>query len=137
MQDLVAEINRALRARRWSARRASVEAVGSPDLVRDMRRGFVTSVEKFRALCDVLGLEFYVGPPRKDHAVDEQRLEVAIETAVRTLRDTGIALDPSEEAQVIASVYHLIGPQRSPATTARVKRLIAALTSTKQPQGEG
>ena len=64
MEELVAEINRALRRRGLSAREASMRAVGSPELVRDMRRGYVTSVAKFQALCEVLDLEFYVGARR-------------------------------------------------------------------------
>ena len=39
--DLVEEVNRALRVSGWSARRASLEAVGSPELIRDLRRGYV------------------------------------------------------------------------------------------------
>ena len=62
MDDLLREIERAARARGWSARRASMEAVGTPELIRDMRRGRVPSVERIRALCEVLNLEFYVGP---------------------------------------------------------------------------
>ena len=42
-----------------------MRAHGSPELVRDMRRGHVPSVERLRSLCEALGLEFYVGPPRE------------------------------------------------------------------------
>ena len=42
-----------------------MRAHGSPELIRDMRRGHVPSVERLRSLCEALGLEFYVGPPRE------------------------------------------------------------------------
>jgi len=67
-KDLLAIINHALDERGISARKASILATGTPELVRDMRRGRVPSVARFRALCDVLNLEFYVGPTRADQA---------------------------------------------------------------------
>ena len=39
----------ALEARGWSARQASMKAVGTPELIRDMRRGRSPSVQRFRA----------------------------------------------------------------------------------------
>ena len=33
-------------------------------MIRDMQRGHVRSVERLPSLCEVLGLEFYIGPPR-------------------------------------------------------------------------
>ena len=64
MDDILREIDDALRRHGISARAASIRAHGSPELIRDMRRGHVPSVERLRSLCDSLGLEFYVGPPR-------------------------------------------------------------------------
>ena len=78
-------INRTLRARGWSARQASIEAVGSHELIRDMRRGRMPSVERLRALCDVLDLEFNVGPRREVGTIDEPRLEDAVDSTERTL----------------------------------------------------
>ena len=49
MEDLLQLVNAALRTRRWSARQASIAAVGNDQLIRNMRRGQVPSVEKFRA----------------------------------------------------------------------------------------
>ena len=129
MEDLLELVNSALRARRWSARQASIEAVGNDQLIRNMRRGQVPSVEKFRSLCRVLGLEFYVGPPREVGTVEEERLKHAIETTEQTLRDEGLELDPGDKAQVLAAVYDLIGQERSPATVARVNQLITGITA--------
>ena len=51
MDEPLRETERAVRAGGWSARQASMEAVGTPDLIRDMRRGRVPPVERVRALC--------------------------------------------------------------------------------------
>ena len=129
MEDLLDLINSTLREQRWSARQASIEAVGNDQLVRNMRRGQVPSVEKFRRLCEVLGLEFYAGPPREVGTVDGGRLKEAIEETERTLREEGVELEPEDKAKVLAAVYDLIGEKRSPATVARVRQLIAGLTA--------
>ena len=128
MEDLLELVNAALRERRWSARQASIEAVGNDQLVRNMRRGQVPSVEKFRRLCEVLGLEFYAGPPREVGTVNGERLKLAIETTEHTLREEGIELDPEAKARVLAAVYELIGEERLPATVATVKQLITGVT---------
>lgn len=138
MDDLVEEVNRALRARGWSARHASMQAVGSPELVRDMRRGYVTSVAKFRTLCAVLGLEFYVGPPRATGLVDEHRLEAAVEATERALEegDVAVELDPRDKARVVAAVYGLLGdvdaPADRPPVLTRVRRVIQAMTGARR-----
>ena len=46
MRDLLCEIERAVKARGWSARQASMHAAGqnTPELIHDMRRGRVPSV---------------------------------------------------------------------------------------------
>lgn len=64
MDDILREIDAALRRLGISARAASIRAHGSPELIRDMRRGHVPSVERLRSLCEALDLELYVGPPR-------------------------------------------------------------------------
>ena len=63
-KKLLAIIEQALEDKGISAREASMRAVGTPELIRNMRRGSIPSVERFRALCDVLELEFYIGPVR-------------------------------------------------------------------------
>ena len=123
MEDLVAAINAALRARGWSAREASMRAVGSPELVRDMRRGYVTSVEKFRSLCEVLDLEFYAGPRREEAPVDERRLELAVEAAERGLGTSDQGLSYAAKARLLVEVYQLIGKE-GPASAARLRKLI-------------
>ena len=59
MRELLMEFERALRARNLSASQALMQAVGRKELIREMRRGRVPSVEWVRALCEVLDLEFH------------------------------------------------------------------------------
>ena len=131
MDDLAARItaaiNRALRAQRYSAHQASLEVGGNPDLVRNIRRGRLPSVARLGELCEVLGLELYVGPPREAGAIDEGRLREAVASTERTLRAHGGGLEPEAKAHAIAAVYDLLDRERAPATTARVKQLIEAL----------
>ena len=124
MDDLLSEIDRALKARGVSARQASIEAVGHGELIRDMRRGRVPSVDRIRSLCDVLRLEFYIGPEREPASVDDRRLELALETAERGLKTSGQTLSNADKARYIASIYDLIGKERSAASVARVLHLI-------------
>ena len=130
MDDLIDEINRALRARGWSAQYVSRQLGGSPEFVRNLSRGNVGTIEKFRTLCEVLDLVFYVGPRRKTGVVDERRLEQAIATLEHVLLESDYVLDPEDKASVVAAIYGFIGEEkeRSPATITRVKRLIAAMT---------
>ena len=127
MDELVETINAALRAKGWSAQQASNEAVGHPEYVRGLRRGRGREIGKLRRLCDVLGLEFYVGPPRELGSVDERRLEEAIDTAEQLLAAGNFVLSGGDKAGVIGAVYAILGEERSPATAARLKRLVAGL----------
>ena len=122
-------INRALRARGCSARQASLEA-GSPELIRNLRRGRMPSVERLQVLCEVLNLEFYIGPAREPGAIDEHRLREAVTNTERTLGARGIALEPEAKADAIAAIYDLLDRERAPATAARVEQLIEALGRT-------
>ena len=129
MVDLVAAVNRALRVRGWSARKASLDAVGHTELVRDLRRGRIPTVEKLEALCDVLDLEFYVGPRRQMGAIDELRLEEAVQSIETAVVANGITLPPEPKARAVVAVYELLDRDREPATAGRVKRLIEAFAA--------
>ena len=131
MRDLLDEIERAVRARGWSARQASMRAVGTPELIRDMRRGRVPSVERFRALCEVLDLEFYVGPPRSGNPVDSRRLEQAVETAESVLAATGRKLTHGDKARTVSTIYDLLGEGSGRANAMRVVQLVDTVTSTR------
>ena len=127
MDDLVEMIEGALRAQGRSARHVSLQATGSEDFIRGLRRGHIRSVTKFRALCEELNLEFYVGPKRELGAVDERRLEDAIQTSDQLLAEGEFAVGTADRAALIAAVYAIIGEERSPATPARLRRVVAAL----------
>ena len=113
MDDLTTTINRALRARGCSAHQASLEA-GSPELIRNIRRGRMPSVERLQVLCEVLELEFYIGPAREAGAIDERRLREAVTNTERTLGARGIALEPEAKADAIAAIYDLLDRERAP-----------------------
>ena len=102
-----------------------MEAVGSPELIRDMRSGWVPSVERFKALCEVLDLEFYVGPRRVKDSVDVPRLEQALETADQVLAETGreFGAGGQGEGRVRGLRPHRRGA-RGRASVARVVNLI-------------
>ena len=88
VEDILREIDAALERRGISARAASIRAQGAPEMIRDMRRGHVPSVERLRSLCEVLGLEFYVGPPRWRLGEDGGALpDVPLHALERSARD--------------------------------------------------
>ena len=126
-QELLREIERAVRERGWSARQASMLAVGTPELIREMHRGRVPSVKRVQALCQVLNLEFYVGPPRDERPVDAERLERALETTERALASTGRTMGPPDKARAVSAVYDLIGEGHGAANARRVVSLIEAV----------
>ena len=82
-----------------------MRAVGTPELIRDMRRGRVPSVERFRALCEVLGLEFYVGRPRIAGLLNQRPLEEAIEIAENALAAAGMKVRPADKAGLVYVLY--------------------------------
>ena len=108
MRDLFGEIERAVKARGWSARQASLHAVGTPELIHDMRRGRVPSVERFRTLCQAQELEFHVGSPRDGGRVDAVRLSRAREITERALVSTGRTTSHADKARAVSAVYDLM-----------------------------
>ena len=87
VEDILREIDAALERLGLSARAASIRAQGAPEMIRDMRRGHVPSVGRLRSLCEVLDLEFHVGPRRV--RVDERAgaPDVLLSTLERTAQD--------------------------------------------------
>ena len=114
MDDLLRIVERALRSRGWSARQASMATLDNPHLVANLRRGQISSVDRVQALCEALGLEFYIGPKRGTFTVDEERLALALETAERGLSKGERAMDIAQKAQLVAAVYEFIDAERGP-----------------------
>ena len=54
-----------------SARDVSIAAVGHESAIRSLKRGLDLRASTIQALCEALGLEFYVGPPRDEAATPE------------------------------------------------------------------
>ena len=63
--------------------------------------------QRVEALCQVLDLELYGGPPRAEHLGDAGRLEGAWETTDHTLASTGRTMDYEDKARAMAAVYDL------------------------------
>ena len=87
MEDILREIDAALERLGLSARAASIRAQGTPETIRDMRRGHIPSVERLRSLCEVLDLEFHVGPRRVRTDAREGAPGVLLSTLERTAQD--------------------------------------------------
>ena len=104
-----------------------MHAVGTPELIHDMRRGRVPSVERFQKLCRALELEFYVGPPRDSGYVDAVRLSRALATTERALASTGAGLSHMDKGRAVSAVYELMSKGRGQASENRIAQLIAAV----------
>ena len=128
MREILNEIEHALRASGLTASQVSLRAVGSKELIHEMRRGRVPSVERCKALCEVLDLEFYVGPRRHAPPVDAVRLERALEAADHGLGLAARSLDSASKARFVATIYDLIGEDAAAARNAeRILHLIEAM----------
>ena len=127
MRELLELIDEVLAERRWSARQASIEAVGTPNVIMNMRRGRVPSIHRLRALCDVLGLEFYIGRPRtvRGAAFDVERLALALDAVAAGFPDADRHLSVHDRAQLLVAVYALLGEGDASASAERVRELIA------------
>ncbi|WP_300439296.1 hypothetical protein [uncultured Mameliella sp.] len=69
MDEIIKAIDDALERRQMSASAASLEAVGNNAFIKNLRnrraeQGRPHAIESLKAVADVLGLEFYFGPPR-------------------------------------------------------------------------
>ena len=73
----------------------------------------------------------YIGSPRGVGQVYERRLEEALVAARQLLDEAGVVLRDAAHALVVAAVHDLLGEESSPATTARLRRLVAGLADSK------
>ena len=88
-----------------SARDVSLAATGQPSTISMIKRCRVPSVERVRLLCEELGLEFYVGPPREVPAsiaalleLEDDRSEKAAVRALKRLLKFDIRYEAKLEA---------------------------------------
>lgn len=90
-----------------SDRRLSMQATGSADTIRNIRRGAKPRIDTIEAICSVLGLAVYIGrarPPPYDEAVDRSptadsaspcRFRAALQGIAENLRSVGFEVrDP-------------------------------------------
>ena len=126
VKDLIQLIDAALLERGWSARQASIEATGSAHLIARMRRAQEPGVGRTRSLCEVLGLEFYIGPPRTVGRVDLDvgRLALALKAVAAGFPDIE-RIPMHDRAQLITAVYGNIDDRDAEASAERVRELVA------------
>lgn len=72
-EDFLALIEEHRKKRGWSVADLSDRAFNSrtTSAIPDIKRGSVPSIERAQAICDALGLEFHIGPPRSTAATAE------------------------------------------------------------------
>lgn len=84
--DIRKIVDQALRDASLSGTAAS-KLAGSVNLVADIRRGTSPTIRRFEPLANVLGLEFYIGPPR------QLRDKVSPAPEASALADLHVAVD--------------------------------------------
>ena len=115
-----------------------MRAHGSPELIRDMRRGHVPSVERLRSLCDSLGLEFYVGPPRRQESDDGADLpDASLRSLERIARALAQLTADAGGNPIADDLWHALSARRyadlTPDTASRPVRYLTERT----PQAYG
>ncbi|MFC0157728.1 hypothetical protein CDZ97_00910 [Mameliella alba] len=76
MDEVIRAIEAALERHSMSASAASQKAVGNPSFIKNLKnrrseQGRPHAIESLQALAEVLGLEFYIGPPRATESTAE------------------------------------------------------------------
>ncbi|MBN8190320.1 MAG: LexA family transcriptional regulator [Rhodobacteraceae bacterium] len=104
MDEIIAEIEAALGRKGMSASAASRMAVNNPSLIKNLihrraAKGQPHPIENLKALAEVLGLEFYFGPPREPSSsveFDHERFALIPHYSPALISDEGY-LDLSAE----------------------------------------
>ena len=95
------ELLKTIRKAGISDRQLSMIATGSTDTVRNIRRGANPRADTLEALCNAIGLELHIGPPREQDDVATQASEpppadAGVPVAEATLDPAGFASDFKE-----------------------------------------
>ena len=92
-----------------------------------MRRGQTPSLDRVAALCEVLDLEFYIGPHRVfgDTGFDLGRVVLALEALDQVFPDAAGRLSLHERGQLLVAVYAHLKGEDVRANAQRVSELIA------------
>ena len=88
--------------------------------------------QRVEALCQVLDLELYGGPPLGERPVDAERLEGAWETTDHRLASTGRTMGYEDKARAMATVYDLTWEGRGQVYTKRVVSLVKSVARGRQ-----
>ena len=127
MQDVLELIDEALAERGWSARQASIAALGTPNVITNMRRGRAPSIDRLRAVCDVLGLECYIGRPRAvpGGVLDVERLHRAATIIAAGFPDAEQRLDLRDRMRLLAALYALVGSSNPDFHVGQIQEVVA------------
>lgn len=97
------------------------------DAIRSVFRGRSPSVDRAAEICESLGLEFYIGPPRTEiPSIDLDRLSLAIETAEEALAVAHKEMDPQKKAELVLAVYEFFA-ETPPVDKQRVIELVRSV----------
>ena len=110
MKEFVELVDRVLVERGWSARQVSIEAFGTPNVIDNMRRGRMPSMQRVRTLCDHLGLECYIGRRRvvDDPGIHIERLAAALDAVRLDFPKVEELLSSYDRAALVAAIYALV-----------------------------
>ena len=134
VEDILREIDAALERLGLSARAASIRAQGSPEMIRDMRRGHVPSVERLRSLCEVLDLDFFVGPRRLRRDARAGAADVLLSTLERTAQELAQLTADAGGNPVSDDLWSVLASRRTATLeTAKIESAPAASSSWSGP----
>lgn len=78
------------------------------------------------ALCETLDLDFHVGRRRAPAPVDGERLQPAVQTALRAMESADASRGHPKAARLVVAVHELIGSEGE-VNSARVQELVQLL----------
>ena len=93
LEDFSALVRRRLDETGLSQYRAALASGLPPDAIRSVLEGHVPRLDRVASICEALGLEFYIGPPREEQASISPEVEEATENLNRALRRAAEAAD--------------------------------------------
>ena len=97
--QLVALIKDRCRRRNLTEAEFSQAVAGHGTVIADIRRGRTPSAKRLEKICEVLGLDFYVGPPREAESIPPKIAEVLELSADATVEEAIKAIEASQRPE--------------------------------------
>ena len=106
--QLVALIKDRCRRRNLTEAEFSQAVAGHGTVIADIRRGRTPSAKRLEKICEVLGLDFYVGPPREAESIPPKIAEaLGLSTDAATVEEALKAIEARREPEISAIRGHL------------------------------